>query len=99
MSNFIALVVEDDPLQREFLADLLKGEGLEVVECASAGAAELVARKSAPFSLPPSTAGVSDAECSSALAPPVLYPARFHLRSLRLKGCSRMKRAQLLPPH
>jgi len=34
--------VEDDPLQRAFLADLLKEQGLEVVECASAEAAELV---------------------------------------------------------
>lgn len=42
MLNFIALVVEDDPLQRVFLADCLKDEGLEVVECASAEAAELV---------------------------------------------------------
>ena len=42
MMNFIALVVEDDPFQRMFLADLLKEEGLEVVECASAEAAELV---------------------------------------------------------
>jgi DNA-binding NtrC family response regulator len=42
MMNFIALVVEDDPFQRAFLADLLKEEGLEVVECASAEAAELV---------------------------------------------------------
>jgi DNA-binding NtrC family response regulator len=42
MMNFIALVVEDDPFQRAFLADLLKEEGLEVVECPSAEAAELV---------------------------------------------------------
>ena len=42
MSNFIALVVEDDPLQRAVLADLLKEQGLQVVECASAEAAELV---------------------------------------------------------
>ena len=42
MSNFIALVVDDDPLQRTFLADLLKDEGLEVIECASAEAAVLV---------------------------------------------------------
>jgi DNA-binding NtrC family response regulator len=42
MSNFIAVIVEDDPIQRTFLADLLKEEGLEVVECASAEAAELV---------------------------------------------------------
>jgi DNA-binding NtrC family response regulator len=42
MLNFVALIVEDDPLQRAFLADLLKEQGLEVVECASAEAAELV---------------------------------------------------------
>jgi CheY-like chemotaxis protein len=42
MSNFVALVVEDDPLQREVMADLLKDEGLEVVECSTAEAAELV---------------------------------------------------------
>ncbi|MBR1154401.1 response regulator [Bradyrhizobium sp. JYMT SZCCT0428] len=42
MLKFIALVVEDDPFQRSFLADLLKDEGLQVVECASAEAAELV---------------------------------------------------------
>lgn len=42
MSNFMALVVEDDALQREALADLLRAEGLEVVECSTAEAAELV---------------------------------------------------------
>ena len=42
MSNFVALVVEDDALQRECLADLLRSEGLEVVECDDAAAAELV---------------------------------------------------------
>jgi DNA-binding NtrC family response regulator len=40
--NFTALVVEDDTLQRETLADLLKDQGLEVIECSSAEAAELV---------------------------------------------------------
>jgi CheY-like chemotaxis protein len=40
--NFTALVVEDDVLQRETLADLLKDEGLEVIECTTAEAAELV---------------------------------------------------------
>ncbi|MEI9922551.1 MAG: response regulator [Bradyrhizobium sp.] len=40
--NFIALIVEDDTLQRATLADLLKDEGLEVIECTSAEAAELV---------------------------------------------------------
>jgi CheY-like chemotaxis protein len=42
MMKFIALIVEDDPIQRLVLSDLLKDEGLEVVECASAEAAELV---------------------------------------------------------
>lgn len=42
MLKFIALIVEDDPLERAFVADLLKNEGLQVVECASAEAAELV---------------------------------------------------------
>ena len=42
MSNFVALIVEDDPLQREVVAELLKDEGLEVVECSTAEAAELV---------------------------------------------------------
>jgi DNA-binding NtrC family response regulator len=40
--NFTALVVEDDTHQRELLANLLKDEGLEVIECTSAEAAELV---------------------------------------------------------
>ena len=40
--NFTALVVEDDTLQRETLAELLKDEGLEVIECTTAEAAELV---------------------------------------------------------
>lgn len=42
MSNFVALVVEDDVPQREVLADLLRDEGLEVVECNTAEAAELI---------------------------------------------------------
>lgn len=41
MSNFVTLLVEDDPLQREIMSDLLREEGLEVVECATAEAAEL----------------------------------------------------------
>jgi DNA-binding NtrC family response regulator len=48
MSNFVALIVEDDPFQRESLADLLKSEGLEVVECADAAAAELVLASTGP---------------------------------------------------
>ena len=42
MSNFIALVVEDDAFQREALTELLRSEGLEVVECATGAVAELV---------------------------------------------------------
>jgi DNA-binding NtrC family response regulator len=38
----LALVVEDDPLQREVLSDALKRENLDVIECESAEAAELV---------------------------------------------------------
>jgi CheY-like chemotaxis protein len=48
MSNFVALIVEDDPFQRECLAELLKGEGLDVVECADAAAAELVLASTGP---------------------------------------------------
>jgi CheY-like chemotaxis protein len=48
MSNFVALIVEDDPFQRECLADILKNEGLEVVECANAAAAELVLASTGP---------------------------------------------------
>jgi DNA-binding NtrC family response regulator len=42
MSNFIALVVEDDALQREIVSELLGNNGLEVVTCSTAEAAELV---------------------------------------------------------
>jgi DNA-binding NtrC family response regulator len=42
LALFTALVVEDDSLQREALADVLKREGLEVIECTTAEAAELV---------------------------------------------------------
>jgi len=42
MSKFMTLLVEDDPFQRTTLADLLRDEGFEVIECATAEAAELV---------------------------------------------------------
>ena len=42
MSNFVAVVVEDDLFQREAIADLLRDNGLEVVECSTAEAAEIV---------------------------------------------------------
>lgn len=38
----LALVVEDDLLQREALSDLLRANGFEVIQCESAEAAELV---------------------------------------------------------
>jgi DNA-binding NtrC family response regulator len=42
MNKFVTLLVEDDMLQREVLADVLKGDRFEVVECSTAQAAELV---------------------------------------------------------
>ena len=42
MSNFVVLLVEDDAFQREALAELLKDEGFEVIECTTAEAAELI---------------------------------------------------------
>jgi len=42
MSNFVTLLVEDDAFQREVLADVLKDEGFEVIECTTAEAAELI---------------------------------------------------------
>ena len=42
MSNFVTLLVEDDASQREVLADVLKDEGFEVIECTTAESAELI---------------------------------------------------------
>ena len=42
MSKFMTILVENDVLQREVLAEVLKGDGFEVVECSTAEAAELV---------------------------------------------------------
>lgn len=42
MPNFVTLLVEDDALQREVLADILRDDGFEVVECTTAEAAELI---------------------------------------------------------
>ena len=44
----LALVVEDHPLQREFLRDLLRSENLDVIQCESAEAAELIVARSGP---------------------------------------------------
>src|ERR1700751_4799001 len=38
----LALVVEDDPLQREVLSTALKQDNMDVIQCESAEAAELV---------------------------------------------------------
>ncbi|XIA63197.1 response regulator [Bradyrhizobium sp. TZ2] len=48
MSNFVTLLVEDDPFQRETFADLLKDEGFEVIECTTAEAAELIVASTGP---------------------------------------------------
>jgi FixJ family two-component response regulator len=41
----LALVVEDDQLQREVMADLLSAESMDVIQCESAEAGELVLAK------------------------------------------------------
>ncbi len=40
MAKFVILLVEDDAFQREVMADILKDEGFEVIECETAEAAE-----------------------------------------------------------
>jgi CheY-like chemotaxis protein len=42
MPQFMMLLMEDHPMQREIFVELLKGEGFEVVGCTTAEAAELV---------------------------------------------------------
>jgi DNA-binding NtrC family response regulator len=42
-----ALIVEDDPMQREMIGLLLEESDFDVIECESAEAAELVLRRSA----------------------------------------------------
>jgi DNA-binding NtrC family response regulator len=41
----LALVVEDDQFQREILTEFLKAENMDVIQCESAEAAELVIAK------------------------------------------------------
>jgi DNA-binding NtrC family response regulator len=41
----LALVVEDDEEQREIVSDILRDENMDVIECESAEAAELVIAK------------------------------------------------------
>ncbi|MCP1747086.1 CheY-like chemotaxis protein [Bradyrhizobium japonicum] len=45
MSNFVTLLVEDNPPQREIMSDLLRDEGFEVVECATSACPPTAARK------------------------------------------------------
>ena len=42
MTKFVTLLVEDDVLQSEVMADVLKDDGFEVVECSTSNAAELI---------------------------------------------------------
>src|SRR5271167_1886465 len=42
MSKFVMLLVEDDPVQRGLIAEMLRDENFEVIECATAEAAEFV---------------------------------------------------------
>ena len=42
MSDAVMLLVEDDVVQRELVAEMLRDEGFEVVECSTAEAAEFV---------------------------------------------------------
>ena len=42
LTPVIALVVEDDELQREALSSMLKDQNMDVIECESAEAAELI---------------------------------------------------------
>jgi DNA-binding NtrC family response regulator len=42
MAKFVTLLVEDDALQREMMAVVLQREGFEVIECATAEAAEVI---------------------------------------------------------
>jgi DNA-binding NtrC family response regulator len=42
MSSFVMLMVDDDAVQRGLVADMLRDEDFEVIECATAEAAELV---------------------------------------------------------
>lgn len=44
----LALIVEDDQLQREVLSDLLSGESMDVIQCESAEAGELVLARVGP---------------------------------------------------
>ena len=48
LNRKLALVVEDDPLQRDALSELLRERDFDVVHCESAEAGELVLRKMGP---------------------------------------------------
>ena len=42
MGRSLALIVEDDQFQRDILSEILKHESLDVIQCETAEAAELV---------------------------------------------------------
>ena len=44
----LAVIVEDDQLQRDTLADALAGENIDVIHCSSAAAAELLVSRIGP---------------------------------------------------
>jgi CheY-like chemotaxis protein len=46
VSSRLVLIVEDDPFQREVLAELLRSKDVDVIECSTAEAAELVISRS-----------------------------------------------------
>jgi DNA-binding NtrC family response regulator len=46
MPKFMSLLVEDDAFQREVLADAIKDDGFEVIECTTAEGAELIVASS-----------------------------------------------------
>jgi DNA-binding NtrC family response regulator len=48
MAKFVTLLIEDDTLQREMMADTFQKEGFEVVECSTAEAAELIIATTGP---------------------------------------------------
>jgi CheY-like chemotaxis protein len=93
--SFVTLVVEDDTIQREFLADLLKDKGQEVVECTTAEAAELIIASIGPEL----RALITDVHLDGAMSGVELAEfarARFpHLNVIIVSGRER----PVLPPH
>ena len=89
MSNFVTLLVEDDASQREAFADLLKDEGFEVIECATAEAAELIIASTGTelqaliTDQQPSRCNVRGAACSICPPPAPAYEHHHYVRQDR----------------